>query len=234
MDISEKYLDYFVEFNKLTKEKYEIAAASYETNYRKFFPSNKNLKILDIGCGMGHFLYYLKTNGYKNFIGIDLGEQQIDFCKKYIYDNVENVDALEYLKNKKNEFDIIVMNDLIEHIKKADVIKLLKEVNVSLKDEGKLIIKTPNMSNPFGMISRYQDFTHEAGYNEFSILYVLNASGFNKMSLFPEIYANVGFSRRIINIVRSILYKIVMLFCIIDRGTSPQIFNPNIIVVAEK
>lgn len=233
-DNSEKYLDYFFEFNEPTKEKYKIAAASYETNYKKFFPSDKNSRILDIGCGMGHFLYYLKTKGYTNFNGIDLGKQQIAFCKKYIDINVEKADAFEYLKDKKNEFDVIIMNDVIEHIKKANVVELLEYINNSLKEEGKVIIKTPNMSNPFGLVSRYQDFTHEAGYNESSILYILNASGFNKVSVFSEIYANIGLNRRILNIVRSIIYKILKLACLIDRGTSPKIFSPNIIIVAEK
>jgi len=31
-NLSEKYLDYFVKFNKPTKEKYKITAASYKTS----------------------------------------------------------------------------------------------------------------------------------------------------------------------------------------------------------
>lgn len=32
----------------------------YKKNYLKHLPERKELKILDIGCGMGHFLYFLE------------------------------------------------------------------------------------------------------------------------------------------------------------------------------
>lgn len=234
MSIKEGYMAYFIDLNKPTKEKYKIAAASYKTNFKNFFPFDKNSKILDIGCGMGHFLYYLKNEGYTNFKGIDIGKSQINFCKKYIDENVEKADAFEYLKDKNQIYDVIVMNDFIEHITKEKVVELMEYIYYALKQDGKVIIKTPNMSNPFGIVSRYQDFTHEAGYNEYSIIYIINAAGFKKISLYPEFYANLGFSRRIMNLIRSFMYQIFRFVCFIDRGVSPRIFSPNIIVVVEK
>lgn len=222
MSIKEGYMTYFVELNEPTKEKYKIAAASYKSNFKNFFSSDKNSKILDIGCGMGHFLYYLKNEGYTNFKGINIGKSQISFCKKYIDDNVEEADVFEYLKHNNHKYDVIVMNDVLEHIAKVNVVELMKNMHNALKQDGKVIIKTPNMSNPFGLVSRYQDFTHETGYNEYSLMYIINASGFKKISLYPEFYGKLGFSRRIMNFIRSFIYQIFRLFCFIDRGVSPH------------
>ena len=120
--LSNSYLNYFIEFNDQTKKQYDAIAFSYETNYGKLLPLDKNVKILDIGCGMGHFLYYLKTRGYKNFSGIDIGEKQVDFCKKHFTNHVEVANVMNYLKDLEEEYDVIVMNDLIEHIVKDEVI----------------------------------------------------------------------------------------------------------------
>lgn len=92
----------FRSFHELSKKEYENALKMYDTNYRKFLPSDKNIKILDIGCGTGQFLYYLKEKGYKNYYGIDISKQQVEFCKK-ITKNVEQVGVFEfYMINKKH------------------------------------------------------------------------------------------------------------------------------------
>ena len=67
---------------------------------------------------MGHFLYYLKEKGYTNFFGIDIEENQIEFCRRNFTENVETANVLDYLKNCESIYDTIVMNDVIEHIKK--------------------------------------------------------------------------------------------------------------------
>lgn len=233
-NISDNYAKYFIKFNEIDHKQYEIAASSYETNYGTLLVNHHDAKILDIGCGMGHFLYYLKTRGYKNFSGIDLGETQVDFCKKYFTKDVELANASEYLKYHENEYDVIVMNDVIEHIVKDDVMDLLKLVKKSLKKDGIFLIKTINMSNPFGLNSRYRDFTHEIGYTELSMFQILDAVGFKQISLFQEMYASEGIMRPLANFIRRILYRLLKSLYYLDRGESPTILTPNLIVFAKK
>lgn len=167
--------------NPLSKSAYESSAISYNYNYKSFLPKNRRAKILDIGCGMGHFLYYLYTQNYTDFIGIDISKQQIEFIKRDILaceelaesfkknsKNVYHANAFTFLKQLESEYDLIVANDLIEHIEKNEILQLLGLIRNNLKENGIFIAKTPNMGNPFNLRLRYIDFTHEIGYDELS------------------------------------------------------------------
>jgi len=121
---------------------------------------------------MGHFLYFLNKMGYSNFIGIDISPQQVAFVRKYITNNVILADGFDFLKEairRREHFDIIVLNDVIEHIPKVKILELLKLILNTLKPGGKVFIKTGNMWNPFNLGIRYIDFTHETGFTEDSL-----------------------------------------------------------------
>jgi predicted SAM-dependent methyltransferase len=48
-----------------------------------------------------------------------------------------------------NSFDTVVASEIIEHVNYNDGKMLLKEAKRILKPQGKLIISTPNLSNPY-------------------------------------------------------------------------------------
>ena len=159
----------------------------FNTNYLKFLPVNKTARILDIGCGLGHFLAYVKSNNYINFLGIDIGKEQIDHCKKHITRKVQLISNLStFLKENKDSFDFILMNDVIEHIEKEEVIDTLSKVLASLKKNGVVVIRTVNLKNRWGMAVRYMDFTHTAGFTQESIRQVMFTAGFKNISLVEE------------------------------------------------
>ena len=43
---------------------------------------NKNVNILDYGCGFGQNMSALKNAGYKNIYGVDIEKSAISFCIK--------------------------------------------------------------------------------------------------------------------------------------------------------
>ncbi|TEU06070.1 MAG: class I SAM-dependent methyltransferase, partial [Candidatus Aminicenantes bacterium] len=129
--------------NVFSKKEYENSSSQFELNYERLMPSARNAQILDVGCGAGHFLYYLGKKGYTDFLGIDISRQQVDFCRENISQRVELADAFEYLKDKKKAFDAVVANDMLEHIPKEEIITFVKLVNTALKDNGIFLIRTP-------------------------------------------------------------------------------------------
>lgn len=217
-----------------SKKGYDDNAKMYGAYYERFLPVNKDAKILDIGCGTGFFLYFLKKKGYTNYYGIDISKQQIEVCKEKITKDVELVDALDYLNDKNEIWDLIVMNDILEHIPKIKLMKFLKLVHNSLKQGGTVIVKVPNMANPLGLRSRYIDITHELGFTEDSLYEVLNATGFCNIGLHPTNYPVKSIKSFIGKTFQSIVHRGIRLLCYLQGYGMPKILTPNLIAVAKK
>ena len=81
-----------------------LSSKSYISQFNKFLKTkinfNKNLKILDIGCGRANIISALqKKYRFKNKpIGIDV-VANMDVKKNIVF---KKIDALKYLKKKKN------------------------------------------------------------------------------------------------------------------------------------
>src|SRR5690349_16113862 len=69
----------------------ESYARHYRAVYAPLLPADKGARVLEVGCGLGHFLYFLKTQGYANHWGIDIGKEQIDHCREHITPQVSLV-----------------------------------------------------------------------------------------------------------------------------------------------
>ena len=118
----------------------EFKFEQFAFNYKKFFPKDKNARLLDIGVGRGEMLSFFKNQGYVNYLGIDISSSCVDFCKSLGL-NVELVDNISsFLRDKSETYDLITMIDVLEHIPKDEVIPILKAINNCLKSGGILII----------------------------------------------------------------------------------------------
>lgn len=220
--------------NTFTKKEYEKSAYSFDLDFGNFLPLNKNAKILDIGCGTGHFLHFLMEKGYTNHFGIDMSQSQIKFCKKFITRCCETSDAFEYLKNKSEVYSIISVNDVLEHIPKEKVIMFLEMIYLALKRDAKLFLKLPNMSNPFALNNRYSDFTHECGFTEKSIYQVLYLAGFRKIMIkAPKI--SLKSIKNALSKLLFLLLKILLKKLFWYQGfVAPKIVSSRLIVIAKK
>ena len=235
--IYDKYITtHFVAVHKKDNCGFETYYRYFKKNYFKHLPENKDLNILDIGCGMGHFLYFLGKEGYKNCLGIDISKENIEFCKEKKF-NVKLCDAFEFLTEKTKHFDLIVMNDLIEHFNKQEIIEILELVNKNLVQYGKVIIKTLNASNPILANSgRYIDFTHEISFTEESLSQVLRVCGFKDVRIHPQdIYI---FYKNPLNYLAKYISKFLnsifrLLFLLYGRKTT-NIFTKSIIGIGVK
>jgi len=99
----------------------------------------KNSKVLDIGCGNGNLLNFLRNCDY---YGIDINEQSINqLIKKKIKAKKADLNK-EEIPFKNQKFDYILLLDVLEHV--IDPIKLLQESKKRLKEKGKLIVTLPN------------------------------------------------------------------------------------------
>lgn len=134
---------YFWE-QSVTSEKYFIP---FIEKYKKI---TKETEVLEVGCGDGgNLMPFIKKEC--KVTGIDRAKSRIEKAQDYfdsegykvrlLNDDIFNVSDIE-------KFDIIILNDVIEHI--TDKAPLLKKLKSLLKPDGILFLGFPAWQMPFG------------------------------------------------------------------------------------
>ena len=165
----------------------QYKANQYAHYFGAYLPSNKAASILEVGCGPGGFLLCCQQLGYTNTVGIDLSPQMVAFCHQHGFTQVFCVDVLTYLNDCAEQFDLVVMSDVLEHLTKPEVLATLRLIYQNLNVGGRIIIRVPNLSNPFNNHTQYGDFTHETAFTTKSLQQVLQVSGFAIESIHGEL-----------------------------------------------
>lgn len=103
----------------------------------------KEMKLIEVGCGLGYLSYALHENGF-NIKGVDISEKAIGKAKQKYGDYYKCVDIHEIVREGKERFDIILLTEVIEHVTApVDFIRALSKL---LSPGGKIIVTTPNKS----------------------------------------------------------------------------------------
>lgn len=221
------------------QDEYELYCRYFRTNYLHFLPTDRQTPVLDIGCGLGHFLYFLKMEGFTNRTAVDMCAEALEQCvarELVTRDRAVHADARMYLQSQKSTFGAIVMNDVIEHIEKQAIIPMLAASKDALRPGGVLIIKTFNAANPVvGSSSRYLDFTHTVGFTEESLRFVCYNAGFTNVVIHSQ---NIWVFNPFVNVVGHAIQQILKylfraLYLVYGRR-STRIFTKDLIAVAFK
>ena len=129
-----------------------LSSNTYISEFNKFIKNrinlNKNLKILDIGCGRANIISALqKKYKFRNKpIGIDIVANK-EVKKNIIF---KKIGALKYLK-KVEKYDLILIKQTIHFFTKSNLNLLLNLAKKSLNNKGKILIfslKTNNNKIP--------------------------------------------------------------------------------------
>lgn len=127
-------------YDLLYKDKDYKKEVDYIDSLIKQHSSNKNLRILDIGCGTGIHANYLSEKGY-HVTGIDFSKEMIEIAKK---NKKKNTDF--YLADAKffefdTKFDIILslFHVVSYQSKNEDILKMFSHVSKHLTTEGLFI-----------------------------------------------------------------------------------------------
>ena len=137
----EKVLDYYVNWTKKKKFNKDMIEWNYQApqNTVKLFDQhtpNKNINILDAGCGSGLVGIELQKYGYTKITGVDFSQEMLSLIPQNIYQELELIDLNEKLKYKDNLYDAITcvgtftyghvkahaLNEFIRVIKKEGLI----------------------------------------------------------------------------------------------------------------
>jgi len=141
--------------------------------FRELSLHDRNMKILDIGCGTGVMLPLLSRYGMVD--GLDSSEIAIDYCRKKNIGGVNLIagsfpDALP----AGAQYDLVTIFDVIEHIE--DDIGMFKDIHCLLKPGGLLVCTVPAYKflwGPHDMLNQ-----HKRRYTKKSIVKKAQEAGF--------------------------------------------------------
>jgi 2-polyprenyl-3-methyl-5-hydroxy-6-metoxy-1,4-benzoquinol methylase len=184
----EQYVStHFGRLHKPSLEMFESYARFYQATLLPFLPKDKNAPILEVGCGLGQFLYFLKKQGYVNHLGIDIGKEQLASCSDNVTPQVQWVpDTNQYLKEKRGAYSAIVLIDVLEHFDDGDLFPILDVILQALAPGGKIIVAVPNASCIPSLMTRYGDLTHHRLFTESSLSQLLLTAGFTNVNILPH------------------------------------------------
>jgi 2-polyprenyl-3-methyl-5-hydroxy-6-metoxy-1,4-benzoquinol methylase len=149
----------------------------YEKVYGPWLPDGKpESVILDVGCGAGLLMEWLKTKQCGTIKGVDADAGQIAFAQWLGLDVEQTMDIESWISGHA-EVSLLILKDVLEHLEDGQMYRFLSIAAQRLKGDGKIILSIPNANHAFGCRWRYNDVTHERSYTELSVAQVLTATG---------------------------------------------------------
>jgi len=207
----------------------------WDRQYKKHLPPGLGAAIIDIGCGSGGFVYYLRQAGYNHAVGIDISHAQVEASRLLGIPGVSRSDLRVHLASHPSGYDAVIARDVIEHFSKEEALDLLVLIRAALSANGVCLIQTLNAESPFWPRSRYGDFAHELSFSASRIRTVLLLAGFRETESFP---VPPVFRYSLNSALRVILWQGVELFwrtaLLAESGSGRGIITGNLITVAYK
>lgn len=171
--------------------------------------------VLDIGCGSGKFLNYLKEKKKCECTGLELNESAINHAVQRGL-NVKKEFVQQHAEDINNRYDVVCAFQVLEHI--ADAGSFLEGAIKCLKPNGKLIICVPNNNPWFYQYDQFHTLNlpphHMNMWNEESLTRLAAYYGFDKVEIKEEPVSRYRFFARQKlktgqNIVSRIFYPIL-------------------------
>jgi len=160
-------------------------------------------QVLDLGCGPGHFLAALESQGTPAY-GVDLDAASLAAVHaRGLKARGQNV--LEHLRAlKSDEVDGIHCSNLLEHLPVDQARALVVECSRVLPGQGRLLLSTSNASC-LGVVAGafWDDEQHVRPYTRRLLVAWAESAGFQVLSCGPDEYSRPqGPGRRLLRLLR--------------------------------
>ncbi len=208
-------------------------------------------EMLEIGCGNGNILRYLKERTGIQVAGGDLFPEGLKFCRDQVDVPLYHIDATRL--PFQDCFDVIGLFDVLEHIEDDE--RVLRECRKALRDQGLLILTVPVCPALWGP---FDEFSHHkrryvrselreklvrAGFAVeraphfmsflFPLLYVLRIINARLGRPTPETVAPVPSDLRVVPIFNSIALRLLRLEKMLMRYVDLP-FGTSLLLLARK
>jgi len=204
---------------------------------REHFPKDMSASIIDLGCGHGAFLHFIREAGYTDVSGVDRSPEQVGEAARLGIEGIFEGDLMQTLHSLSDESkDLIISFDVIEHFTKNELLPFVDEVYRVLKKDGSWVIHTPNGGSPLGGRVLFGDFTHEMMYTRTSLTQLLLASGFSRITCHEDTPIPHGIKSTVRWILWKCIRSLLRLYLTVEIGSGARhcIFSQNFLTVATK
>ncbi|MDY9927195.1 class I SAM-dependent methyltransferase [Methanosarcina sp.] len=217
-----------------SNRQYQVYENYYRKNILKYLPLDKSAKIIDLGCGLGHCLYFLKVNNYMNISGIDLVKENVEFCKLKEF-KVEQENIIDYISSSNEKADTFILSNVLEHFSYQEIIQIINSLYKLLNRNGRIIIIVPNCNNVYGLATYFSDITHKSPLTEKSFEDLMLNTEITKFSFENLIvYPNVVLLDAIIKIYNKLIFNLRKTNNLINGQKPYKVQSKNLLLVIYK
>ena len=149
----------------------------------------KGGKLLEIGCSNGSFLEELRGLGWQ-VKGIEMSQESSTFAREKRGLDVENK-RIEDCDFKQNEFDVIIMNMVLEHL--YSPFEVMEKIAKWLKPKGEWILSVPYFQGFEFLV--FKEFayglqlpTHQTFFTKPILKAYLQKLGFKKIKFYHQMF----------------------------------------------
>lgn len=180
----------------------QVARISFESSWmsKVLRPGDR---VLDIGCGAGYTVETLQALGFQA-LGVDLNSELIAKAKARNINVVEE-DALQAIRSRLTDFDVVCMSDFIEHVPLKVVVDIMEEI--AKHPAKRIYFCTPNLDSVMGFKFWFHMPTHVNAMHPHVIRAMFDKMGFSVLHEWTE-YGGLPGSRWKLALRKWILIKV--------------------------
>jgi cyclopropane fatty-acyl-phospholipid synthase-like methyltransferase len=152
--------------------------------------ADKQRRIVELACGHGAFLCWLRERGYSNVEGVDASIEQIRFAEQVAVAHQAEVNGW-LAAQQPSSCAVLVAVDLIEHMPKDAFMEFLANAYRVLEAQGTLILRYPNGDSPIVGRNLFNDITHVWTYTPVCLKALAAMHGFRGVDFVDESHSAI-------------------------------------------
>ena len=228
------YAHYVSTFKNRTHRADEDASAWWD---HKLLPLLDGLStdaaVLDLGCGSGVLLAYLRSRGFSHALGVDISAEQIALAQQRGVQVVQ-ANAFEHLSEHVGAYAAILAVDVLEHFTRDEVLRLVQVTFDSLQPGARLVVQTANGAGLFPGQVIFGDLTHQTIFTPESLSQLLRSVGFVNLSFYETGPIPIRLRGKVDVVLWSTIKAVASALRQIETGKRQSIWTENFICRAFK
>lgn len=161
---------------------YQVTSQYIAEAIRTQFPDVRDIKVVEMGCGSGGILLYLRECG-ACVKGFDIDQQRVEVGRQY-FPELEVGDAMSHT-DELNSCDVVLLSNVLEHL--SSPLVFLSDLRSSMTNSAvRLVIDVPNLEGAFAYSTHLEHFFHIAHVSYFTsgtLARLVNSSGFEVIDI---------------------------------------------------